>query len=380
MNRVPVRALTAVLALGLVALFVAACGSSGDNAPAGSKQVTFKLTDAGCEPKQVNVAAGPINFQVENGGTSKYSELEVLDGETILGERENIIEGASGSFALTLEEGEYKVRCNEGGGEGEGTLKVTGSLQTKASPEVEKAIAGYRKYLEENADELTTQTKPFVAAVVAGDIAKAKQLYPRPRINYERIEPVAESFGDLDPRIDARENDVAKSEFGGFHRLEKALWEEDTTAGMKPVAEALQADVEELESKVKGVKLQAVQIANGANELLTEVSTSKITGEEERYSHIDLVDFKGNVEGSQVAFEAVAPLLAKKDPKLVKEIEADFETVFTALEPYETSVEPGFVLYGELTEADARKLAQVIDTLAEKLALVPAQIAKGEAE
>jgi iron uptake system component EfeO len=377
MNRVPLRVLIAAAALGLLALFVAACGSS-DKAPAGSKQLTFKLTEAGCEPVKVSAPAGPIDFKVENGGTSKYTELEVLDGETILGERENIIEGTTGSFSLTLEEGEYAVRCNEEGGEGEGTLKVTGKVDAKTSPEIEKAIADYRKYLVENADELTANTKPFVAAVEAGDIAKAKQLYPEPRISYERIEPVAESFGDLDPRIDARENNVKPSEFGGFHRIEKALWEEETTKGMKPVAEGLQEDVEELEEKVHGVSLQAVQIANGANELLTEVSTSKITGEEERYSHIDLVDFKANVEGSQVAFESVAPLMEKKDPKLAKEIEKEFEDVYAALKPYETNKWPGFVLYGELDKADTRKLAQVIDTLAENLSLVPAQIAKGE--
>jgi iron uptake system component EfeO len=108
MNRVPVRALIAAAALGLVALSVAACGSS-DKAPAGSKQLSFTLTEAGCEPKQASAAAGPIDFEVKNEGTGKYSELEVIDGETLLGERENVTEGLSGSFSLTLEEGE--TRC-----------------------------------------------------------------------------------------------------------------------------------------------------------------------------------------------------------------------------------------------------------------------------
>jgi iron uptake system component EfeO len=377
MKRVPLRALLAAAAFGLLALFVAACGGSSDKAPAGSKEMTFKLTDAGCEPHNANAPAGPINFQVENDGSGSVTELEVLDGETILGERENITEGLNGSFSLTLEEGEYTIRCN-GGTEEDGTLKVTGELKTDASPEIEKAIADYRRYLETNTEELTAKTKPFVDAVVAGEIDKAKDLYAEARIPYEKIEPVAESFGDLDPRIDARENDVAPSEFGGFHRIEKALWEEESLKGMTPVAEALMADVEELEAKVKGVKLQAVQIANGANELLTEVSTSKITGEEERYSHIDLVDFKANVEGSEDAFESVKPLMEKQDPQLVKEIEKDFAAVYAALKPYETEKWPGFVLYEELTKADTRKLAQTIDTLAENLSLVPAEIAKGE--
>jgi iron uptake system component EfeO len=378
MNRVPVRALIAAMALGLMALLAAACGSSSDDSSGNSEQLTYTLTEAGCEPHSSSAKAGPIDFEIENGASAGVTEFEVLEGETILGERENITEGLTGSFSLTLEEGEYTVRCN-GGTEEDGTLKVTGELETESSPETVKAIDTYKKYLLKNSEELTEKTKPFVEAVIAGNIAKAKQLYPAPRINYERIEPVAESFGDLDPRIDARENDVPKSEFGGFHRLEKALWEEETTKNMEPVAEALLEDVEELEELIKGkVKIHAVEIANGANELLTEVSTSKITGEEERYSHIDLVDFKGNVEGAEDAFLAVAPLMEEKDPSLVKEVEKDFAAVYAALKPYETSKWPGFVLYTELTKADTRKLAQVIDTLAEKLSLVPAQIAQTE--
>jgi iron uptake system component EfeO len=371
MNRFPVRAAAIVAALGTLALFVSACGSSDDGAPADATAMSFKLTDAGCDPHNAKAAAGPINFEIENDGSGSVTELEILDGETILGEKENLTEGLSGSFALTLEEGEYVLRCN-GGEEEDGTLTVTGKLKTETSPEVEKAIASYRDYLEKNTAELTAETKPFVAAVVAGDVARAKSLYAAARIPYERIEPVAESFGDLDPRIDARANDVQAGEFAGFHRIEKALWEEGTAKGMAPVAQQLQADVAELATKVKTVDLQAVQVANGANELLGEVSASKITGEEERYSHIDLVDFEANVEGAEAAFDAVEPLLSATDPQLAREIEADFETVYAALEPYRRG--DGFVSYTELTKADTRKLAQTIDILAEKLSQVPAAI------
>jgi iron uptake system component EfeO len=141
---------------------------------------------------------------------------------------------------------------------------------------------------------------------------------------------------------------------------------------MAPVAKQLLVDVEDLRHKVKTVELQAVQIANGANELLGEVSASKITGEEERYSHIDLVDFEANVEGAEAAFEAVEPLLSGKDPKLVKEIEAQFDEVYASLKPYRRG--DGFVSYTELTQADTRKLAQQIDALAELLSQVPAKI------
>jgi iron uptake system component EfeO len=370
MNRFPVRAALAVVTAGLLAVFAAACGSN-EEAPPGAYKMAFKLTDAGCEPHDAKAPAGPINFEIENAGSSKVTEMEIMDGETILGEKENLSDGLSGSFALTLEKGEYVIYC-PGGSDERGTLTVTGELKAKSNPQIETAIEQYRSYLEENTDELVSATKPFVAAVIAGNVEQAKALYPAARVPYERIEPVAESFGSLDPRIDARENDVPKSEWSGFHVIEKALWVQGSAKGMAPVAEQLQADVAELAAKVKTVELQAVQIANGANELLGEVSASKITGEEERYSHIDLVDFEANVEGAEAAFEAVEPLLSEKDPKLAKEIEADFKKVYATLEPYRDG--PGYVPYTELTAADTRKLAQSIDTLAEKLSQVPAQI------
>jgi iron uptake system component EfeO len=374
MNRIPVQGALCAGAVSLLAVFASACGSSED-APAGAKKMTFQLTDAGCEPHDAKAPAGPITFEIENAGTSKVTEMEIMDGETVLGEKENLSDGLSGSFSLTLEKGEYTIYC-PGGDDERGTLTVSGELKTESSAKVDAAVAKYREYLEENADELVAKTKPFVAAVEAGDVARAKSLYAPARIPYERIEPVAESFGSLDPRIDARENDVAPSEFEGFHRIEKALWEEGTAKGMGPVAKQLQADVEELAGKVETVDLQAVQIANGANELLGEVSASKITGEEERYSHTDLVDFEANVEGAEAAFEAVKPLLDESDPELGGEIEADFKMVFAELEPYRRG--NGFVSYTELTKADTRKLARGIDTLAEKLSQVPAAIASSE--
>jgi iron uptake system component EfeO len=365
LTRVPLLA----AAFGLLAVLAAACGSSED-APAGAKVLSFQLTDAGCVPNSTGAPAGPITFEVENTGTSAVTELEIMDGDSILGEKENLSEGLSGSFSLTLDKGEYTIYC-PGGEEERGTLTVSGkSNATATTPDEKSAVKRYRAYLEQNADELVEETEPFVEAVIAGDVAKAKALYAAARVPYERIEPVAESFGELDPRIDARENDVPASEFGGFHRIEKALWVEATTQGMAPIAKQLLADVRELKRKVKTVDLQTAQIANGANELLGEVSASKITGEEERYSHTDLVDFEANVEGAKAAFDAVEPLVG--DSHLVDEVEAHFEDVEAALEPYRRG--DGFVAYTGLSEADTRKLAQEIDALAEELSQVPAQI------
>ena len=148
---------------------------------------------------------------------------------------------------------------------------------------------------------------------------------------------------------------------------------------MAPVAEQLLADVEELRAKVKTVDLQAVQIANGANELLGEVSASKITGEEERYSHIDLVDFEANVEGAEAAFDAVEPLLdTEDDPELAEGNRSRLRRRLRLAEalPARRRLRP-------LHRADQGRHPQAgagIDSLAEKLAEMPAQIAGGEAD
>ena len=53
-------------------------------------------------------------------------------------------------------------------------------------------------------------------------------------------------------------------------------------------------------------------MANGAKSLLDEVAKSKVTGEEERYSHIDLVDFAANVDGSKYAYTELRPCCSSR--------------------------------------------------------------------
>ena len=377
------RALIGVGAVAATALLAAGCGSSDDSTSAtsadttvstasGSNTLAYTIGDSGCQPGVASVAAGPVNFEITNDGSEDVTELYVKDGETTLAERENILDGKTATLSVNLEEGDYTIFCPNAEDPGSELTVTPGSGGSGATETAQDAVDTYRAYVEENTRELVAATKPFVAAVVAGEVAKAKSLYPAARIPYERIEPVAESFGDLDPRIDAREGDVPDSQFQGFHRIEKAIYVGNTLDGMAPVAKQLLADVEELDERAATIKLQAAQIANGANGLLDEVSASKVTGEEERYSHIDLVDFDANVEGSRAAFDSVEPLLSETDPALAKEIEKRFAAVEKALDPYREG--DSFVLYTELDRSDTRQLSLVIDALAEPLSEVAAKI------
>lgn len=238
----------------------------------------------------------------------------------------------------------------------------------EGSPELDAAARRYQDYVNVQSELLVERTAGFVAAVKAGDVEEAKKLYAPSRVPWERIEPIAEKFGTLDPEVDAREGDVPKQQWTGFHRIEQALWVEDTTEGHAEYATELMSDVERLEREVDDVKLQASDPVFGAVELLNEVSATKITGEEERYSHTDLYDIAANVDGAKTAFEFVKPVVRQQDPDLVAEIEVRFRDVEQELEPYRRG--DGWASYERVDEEQRRELSQKIDALAEPLSRV----------
>lgn len=238
----------------------------------------------------------------------------------------------------------------------------------EGSPELDRAAREYGDYVDGQSEMLVDRTEQFVAAVKAGDVKEARELYATSRVPWERIEPIAEKFGTLDPEVDAREGDVPDRQWTGFHRIEQALWVENTTEGQEKYADELISDVERLESKVDDVKLRASDPVFGAVELLNEVSATKITGEEERYSHTDLYDIAANVEGAKVAFEFVEPVVKRKNPDLVAEIEARFDAVEQEIQPYRRG--DGWVSYQKVDEKERRELSQKIDALAEPLSSV----------
>jgi iron uptake system component EfeO len=196
-------------------------------------------------------------------------------------------------------------------------------------------------------------------------------------VHYESVEPVAESFGDIDPDVDARIDDVKDpSQWTGFHRIEKALWVDNSLAGMTPIADKLDADVNTLKTKVATETYQPAQLANGAGDLLTEVSTSKVTGEEDRYSHTDLWDFQANIDGARKCFELLKPALAAKNPDLAQQLEARFTDVVSGLSQYKqgSGDNAGYVDYSTVPQDQRRKLADAVNALAEPLSKVAGQV------
>jgi iron uptake system component EfeO len=368
--------------VSLVVTVLAACGGAGGSSSKTAKTINVMLTEHGCSPAKLNAPAGPITFAVANVGVGDVSEMELKSsGGIILGERENIVSGLSGSFSLSLEPGKYVMNCPNGDEEDNGVLLITGSQASVAnapsSALLHKAVLGYREYVRRETDALLSGTRAFVAALRQGNLEQAKQLFGPVRRHYEAIEPVAESFGNLDPAIDARINDVPSvKQWTGFHRIEQILWTKNTTQSTDEYAKKLLADVLTLNDRVQTLDCQASQLANGAVELLNEVANSKITGEEDRYSHTDLSDFEGNLTGARVAFGQLRPALAAQDDgSLATQIANRFAAVQRRLDVYRRSTPLGFAYYGSLTPSDRRRFAQQVDALAEPLSTVAARVA-----
>jgi iron uptake system component EfeO len=373
-----------VVAGAALALTAGACGSSAKSGgPAGNtdvRTVEFKLTDAGCDPAHLELPPGATTFHITNDGADAVTEMELQQGGRILGESENLTPGLSGSFSVALQPGTYETLCPNGSHAAKGDVVVSGTAVSTttlpAGSAAATAVADYRRYVEGEAKALVQETTKFVTAVKAGDVAAAKEQYPVARTHYETIEPIAESFADLDPKIDARANDLPPAEFGGFHRMEQQLWVSNNTTGMSAVADELLANVTTLQASIPGLKLQAAQIANGAVELMNEVASSKISGEEDRYSHTDLWDFDANDDGSIAAFEAVRPIVAAKDEPLADTIDRQFAEVDAALDAYKTPG-GGFQLYTQLTKTQTRALAAKVEAVADSLAKVPPLVVAG---
>ncbi|MDT5210240.1 MAG: iron uptake system component EfeO [Mycobacterium sp.] len=343
--------------------------------------ITVTASDTACELSDTEVTTGPSTFVITNNG-NRVTEFYVYgDGERVMGEVENISPGLQRKLVVQLSEpGTYQTACKPGMvGDGlRADFKVSGdSVKVDDEGKFKDASDNYKRYVNSQTDALMAATQVFVDAVKKGDIPAAKAQFPVARTYYERIEPVAESFpNDLDPRVDLREADLEPGQkWTGFHRLEKDLWVTGLQPDTNAMADQLMADVKELDAGVKSpdYKIDSTQIAGGAQGLLDEISRSKITGEEDIFSHTDLWDFKANVEGSQTAVASVRPILDERNADLGKKVDQRFTEVEALLEKYRQA--DGFISYDKVTEPQRQELSRAIDALSKEVSQVQGVIA-----
>ncbi|NED86601.1 peptidase M75 family protein [Streptomyces sp. SID11233] len=373
--------LSVVTAAATVAALTAVtgCAEKSDGKGDGAVQVVAK--DDSCEVSKKKLPAGHVELAVQNKG-SKVTEVYVLfPDDRIVAERENIGPGTKATITAEIKAGSYEIACKPGM-KGHGIrqkLEISGGSTAKRSPEMDKAVAAYRTYVQDQADATLPKAKLFTDAVAAGDIEAAKKVYAESRLGWERTEPVAESFGDIDPKVDVRADGLEDGQkWTGWHRLEKALWQDKKLGTQeKALAPTLQKDLLDWQKRVGTAEITPTSMANGAKELLDEVATGKVTGEEERYSHTDLVDFKANVEGAEKSYELLKPIASKNDAALSATLDKRFAELNRLLDTYrkdKTSYD--FTSYEKVGKADRKDLSDAVNALAEPLSRLAAAVTK----
>jgi len=359
-------------ALQIALLSLPLFGLSANALAADIPQVKITVNDKQCDPMALTVPAGKTQFVVHNA-SQKGLEWEILKGVMVVEERENIAPGFTQKMTANLEPGEYDMTCGLLSNP-KGKLTVTAEGASTATKPDAMALVGpiaeYKVYVTQQVGELVSHTKAFTDAIKKGDLKKAQELYPSTRVYYERIEPIAELFSDLDGSIDAREDDFEKKaedpNFTGFHRLEKILFADKTTKGTEKFADKLYNDVLDLQKRITDLTFPPSKVVGGAAGLIEEVASSKISGEEDRYSRTDLWDFRANLDGAQKIVNLLRPLLVKADKPLLDKIDANFKTVDALLDKYKTK--EGYENYEKLSDADRNAMKGPITTLAEDLA------------
>jgi iron uptake system component EfeO len=362
-----------------------------------SDDATIKVTSTAdaCDVSTTKAASGTITFDVTND-SDKVTEFYVLaeDGLRIIGEVENIAPGTSRNLTVQAQPGEYFTECKPGmvgDGVGNTAFTVTGDeveVDEDEQQAIDQAVASYTAYTKDQVGELVTNVGAFTRAYAEGDDEKARRLFPITRINYERIEPTAEQFGDLDPKIDYRKPG-AEAEglpFTGFHRIEMDLWLDEAKknypdekltalepAGREKLADQLVTDVQALYDKVHSDEfvLSIGDITNGAIGLLDEVAApdGKLPGEEDEFSHTDLYDFYANVEGAKVAYESVRDIAAGKGAEgeeLVSTLDRQFTAMTDLLAKY-GDYDEGFVSYDTVDQDKRNDLGAQLNALSEPL-------------
>ncbi|WP_174375464.1 iron uptake system protein EfeO [Nocardia higoensis] len=359
--------LISVAVVASVPLALAACTSKAD--PASDSDIAVTADDSSCAVARDSAETGTVTFRIVNNGT-KVTEFYVFGaGDRVIGEVENIGPGLTRQLIVSVPDpGTYQTVCKPGMvGDGiRHDFTVTGDARKRdESGKLAEAATGYKRYIVSQATALQETARSFVEAIKSGDVESAKKQYPVTRTYYERIEPVAESFpNDLDPRLDLREVDLAEGDtWTGFHRLEKDLWTQGLQPDTNRMADQLLADIDELVAGVsaEGYSVDPVQVAGGAQTLLDEIARTKITGEEDIFSHTDLWDFQANVDGSQAAVASVRPILDERDAELGAQIDRRFAELDEELAKYRLG--DGQVSYDTVTEEQRIALSRRIDAL-----------------
>ena len=338
-------------------------------------EIVVSIHGHACEPNALTVPAGRASFRIINR-SDRAVEWEILDGVLVLEERENIAPGLSQVINAKLLPGDYAITCGLLSNP-RGTLHVTPTAESDAQAQAKPSMVAFigplsefRVYLSSQGNALVKAVTALQQAIDAGDLAQAQALYVPAREAYQRLAAASQRLAELDNAINARADYFEKREqdpsFSGFHRLEYSLFQQRSLDGLAPLAQRLVNDVSSLKQQLLAQSLPPEQLVSIVVRNLNSLANVRaVSGEEERYSHIDLNGFAANLDAARKVVDLMRPLLSKSAADLLPTIDtalAAFETQLNGLK-----VDGQFSRYDSVTADQRKQIADKAKALAAAL-------------
>jgi iron uptake system component EfeO len=370
-----------VIVAGAAFYYASRTAGSADNGATDATTVT--IAGHACDPQELTVAAGRRAFRIVNK-SDRVVEWEILDGVMVIEERENIAPGFTQTLSARLEPGDYQITCGLLSNP-RGKLHVTPSTENETASSALTltafigALAEYKVYLAGETRDFASATDALAEAIKAGNLDEAKKLYEPARVAYAHLGPVAGPLSDLDTAIDGRANDYEKKEadpaFGGLHRIEYAMFSQNSLEGLVPIVETLSGNAAQLSVRIHDLRVTPDRMVAGAASALERFASTGADTEEDRYAHTDLSSFAATLDGGRRVSDLIKPSAIKTNAALFQSIDNDFSDVTAALGELKTT--DGFVGYNTVADNDKTSLKAKVSALAADLVKLRDQLGAG---
>jgi high-affinity iron transporter len=346
------RSRTRAIVLGAgLALVAAVLGGVLANARGGSTpSAQIIVSDAACGPGWVAPAAGRDRLSIENRSRRSTFGVDLVGGDqvSVYGEIETLAPGTRRTLDAVLPPGRYTLECESfsGGVLSSQSVQVEGHTDATAHPftpvssdQVHLATLAYRARLTPELRQLERDTDSLTHAVVLGRLDEARVQWLPAHLDYARLGAVYDTFGALDGEIDGRPAGLAGGDhdphFRGFLRLEYGLWHGQPVGELVPVARGLDRSVHDLVRTFPRLPTGINDLSLRSHEILENSLQFELTGDTDEGSHSGLATTWANVQGTELALDALAPLLRRSDPVLTASAMRGLAQLEVAFKSYE---------------------------------------------
>lgn len=332
-----------------VAVIVAGAGlavTPTDTATATTTHETsVTVGDFRCANGWVPPRSGQRQISVTNAGHSVV-DVTLLGAHNLLiyGELEAMAPGTTRTMTAVIPPGKFRLGCtySESATVYSHIVKVSGRPVHDAHPyqqvtytQLAPLVTEYRAEISAGLATLASDTDRLRSFADAGQQQQAKQAWLLAHLDYARLGAAYDTFGDFNDEIDGRPNGLPQGvddpSWTGFLRLEYALWQNQPPAVVASIADQLDAEVHQLVAAFPEQTTPINDLSLRTHEILENTLQFELTGETDQGSHTGLATAMANVQGTEMILGIIAPLLGKREPALVGQLQTDLGQVTNLL-------------------------------------------------